>query len=136
MTLKQLDEHRERRKEYLELMEMLETLRGKATPGSPAYDGMPHGYDVTSKVEHIAIAIADLEAKLPVVKKILDEDRPIMEFIEEISDHQTRTIFRLRFDSAMTWAEVADAIGGGNTEAGVKQRCYRYLELSQDGWAE
>ena len=36
----------------------------------------------------------------------------------------------MRFIGCLTWAEVAQVIGGRNTESAVKSVCYRYLGAS------
>ena len=49
-------------------------------------------------------------------------------FINDIQDSHTRRIIRLRIVEGMTWNEVADSIGGGNTEDSVKKTYYRYVQ--------
>ena len=50
----------------------------------------------------------------------------IEKFLSSISDSFVRRIVMLRVVDRLTWNEVADKIGGGNTENSVKkiyQRC-------------
>ncbi len=134
MTLAELERYRQLNIRQNEALRMIEELRGRAVPGSPALDGMPHGSGVSDKVGTIAIMIADLEAKLPMYERqILHEHRHVEEFICSIDDDTTRMIFRLRFQAGKTWKEVADWIGAYQTEASVKTRCYRYLHCDDDG---
>lgn len=52
----------------------------------------------------------------------------ITNYILTIDDCQTRLIFKLRCLNLMTWNDVADRIGGMNSEYTVKKRFYRYLK--------
>lgn len=134
MTLRELDRYRDMRKQLIDGEELLERLRGRAVPGSPATDGMPHASGTSDKVGSLAIAIVDLEARLPVLKaRIEAQGKDVVEWIDTIEDHKIRLSFRLRYQLAYTWKEVADALGDWETEEGVKQRCYRYLNLSEEG---
>lgn len=134
MTLTDLESYRKLRTRHEEALQMIEELRSRATPGSPALDGMPHGSGVSDKVGTLAIMIADLEAKLPAYERqILKEHGRVEEFICSIEDDTTRMIFRLRFQGGKSWKEVAGILGKYYTESGVKNRCYRYLRLDDNG---
>lgn len=135
MTLTELNNYRSRRIQLSEEIELLERLRDKATPGSPGLDSMPHAPGVSDKVGSLAIAIVDLEARIPVLKQFIEEtERPVINFINSIDDDWTRIIFRLRYQDALTWSEVADHVGAGNTSDSVKKIVYRYLKVDDDGW--
>ena len=60
--------YRQLRKQLIDGEELLRSLRSRAVPGSPATDGMPHASGTSDKVGSLAIAIVDLEARLPVLK--------------------------------------------------------------------
>ena len=49
-------------------------------------------------------------------------------FISEIEDSHMRNIVRLRVVDGKTWNEVADVIGGGNTDLSVKQAFHRFCQ--------
>ena len=66
-------------------------------------------------------------------EQIAQQEGKISAWISAIENDQTRQIFRMRFIGCLTWAEVAQVIGGRNTENGVKSVCYRYLGASPDG---
>lgn len=126
MTLTDLERYRQLKIRHEEAIQMIEELRGRANPGSPALDGMPHGSGVSDKVGTLAIMIADLEAKLPSYERqILKEHDQVEEFIRSIEDDKTRMIFRLRFQAGKTWKEVADVMGRWQTENSVRSRVYR-----------
>lgn len=135
MTLRELENYRKSIQDLREVNELLMELRGRATPGSPALDGMPHGTGTSDKVGRLAIAIADLEATIPVYEdRIRVQSEDVNEFIDSIPDAKTRIIFRLRFQNALSWKDVAATCGRWETEASVRSRCYRYMNLSSDGW--
>ena len=134
MTLTDLERYRKLKIRHKEAIQMIEELRSRAVPGSPALDGMPHGSGVSDKVGTLAIMIADLEAKLPSYERqIIKEHDRIEEFIRSIEDDKTRMIFRLRFQAGKSWKEVADVMGKWQTEASVRSRAYRYLNLDING---
>lgn len=51
----------------------------------------------------------------------------IEKFIRTIQDSHIRNIVRLRVVEGKTWNEVADVVGGGNTEDSVKKAFHRFL---------
>ena len=80
-------------------------------------------------VAQAASLIADTERKIK--NKLLELElarSEIIRYIMDIDDCQTRLIFKLRCLDHMTWNEVADKVGGMNSEYSVKKRFYRYLE--------
>ncbi len=58
------------------------------------------------------------------------EQRDIENYINSVEDYQIRLILSYRFVNLLTWQQVANRIGGNNTEDGVKKMCYRYLKKS------
>lgn len=137
MTLLELERYRKIKQNQIDAMEMLRELHSRALPASPALDGMPHGSGTSDKVGVLAIMIADLEAKIPEYEHQMATDGYAVEkFIGNIDDNITRMIFRLRFQGAKSWKEVADIMGKYYSEASVKSRCYRYLQLDDDGWID
>ena len=69
-----------------------------------------------------------MEERISYLKEqIAQQEGKISAWISTIENDQTRQIFRMRFIGCLTWAEVAQVIGGRNTEAGVRMVCYRYL---------
>ena len=49
------------------------------------------------------------------------------QYISAIDDSMTRQIFVYRFACGMSWLQVANILGGGNTADGVKKRCQRWM---------
>ena len=59
---------------------------------------------------------------------LLDKTNEIEEFIASINDSRIRRIINLRFLENKSWNEVADCIGGGNTEDSVRKSFTRFFE--------
>lgn len=60
--------------------------------------------------------------------KIAEQIIEVEKFIASIKDSHTRRIVELRVVEGLSWREVADEIGGGNTENGVKKIYSRLFE--------
>ena len=52
----------------------------------------------------------------------------VEKFIKAIKDSHIRRIVSLRVVNGMSWNEVADSMGGGNTEGSVKMTFQRFME--------
>lgn len=128
MTLERLNEHLELRNKLATAQEMLETMRDRALPGAQVLTGMPHGSGVRDKVGDLAVEIADMTDRVAEIESVVQHDEiDILAFLRTIEDDYIRLVFRLRFIRRCTWGEVAEIIGGQNTEEAVKSTCYRYL---------
>lgn len=134
MTLQELREHYQLRAQLEKDEDILYNLRMASIPSAHPLDGMPRAPGVSDKVGALAIAIVDMEERISYLKEqIAQQEGKISAWISAIENDQTRQIFRMRFIGCLTWAEVAQVIGGRNTENGVKSVCYRYLGVSPDG---
>ena len=81
------------------------------------------------KVAETAISIAQAEQKIK--RKLIELEKArseITNYILDIDDCQTRLIFKLRCLDLKNWNDVADEVGGMNSEDSVKKRFYRYLK--------
>jgi hypothetical protein len=98
-------------------------------------DGMPHTPS-SSKNDALARCVAEIVDLRGIIeskqRQCLFERNRLERYIADIPDSLTRQIFALRFVNGLSWAQVAASIGGGNTEAAVKKRCYRYLSDNSD----
>ena len=61
-------------------------------------------------------------------EELLQVTNDVMDFIESINDSRMRMIVTYRFIENYTWEKVADAMGGGNTENGVKSAFHRFID--------
>lgn len=128
MTLIELNRYFELVSNLDRTKELLDNLRAAAYPASPALTGMPHAPGVKDKIGDLAVEIADLETRKEYIEnEISHQKSKVEEFVSTIDDYYLRTLFRLRFERGLSWKEVANIIGGRNSEEGVKSACYRYL---------
>ena len=129
MNINQLNNLRYIEKEIKLLQERIEELETEAARVTPILTGLPGkgsgGDRIGAVVEQLVEEKEKLEAAL---QKRQEERRKAMRFINSIADSQLRTIFVLRFIAGKSWNEVADYIGGGNTEQSVCMRVFRYLK--------
>lgn len=129
MTLKELSQLYYLRKEInLHERRIAEIRASLQSPTSPRLTGMPKGghsspmEDGTDEIIRIEKMIHKLR------KKCRKELAKLEKYIASIEDSQTRQIFILRFEHGLSWVQVANRMGGGNTDDGVKKICYRYLK--------
>lgn len=135
MTKQELSHHVELRKRLAASLELLACLEAAASPGAKKLDGLPRASGIRDRVGDCAAAIADAKEDIARTEaEIARSESAIVAFISTIGDLQARTIFRLRFLGGMSWKEVAATIGGGNTEAGARMVCYRYLAVHAEKW--
>jgi hypothetical protein len=105
--------------------EMLESLQAKADLQATKMDGMPHGTDVSDKVGNIAIAIADLKARIDVLEDMIAEnDEKIRAFANTLADERIQMAIQMRFISGFTWSGTAELLGPRFTENSVKRLVY------------
>ncbi len=87
------------------------------------------GGKIADKVADVAIKKAETERKIK--QKLIELENAkdeVTNYILNIDDPQTRLIFKLRCLNLLSWNQVADEVGGMNSENSVKKRFYRYLE--------
>lgn len=110
--------------------EQLVKLEAQAQPGCQEITGMPRNpVFAKSAVEEIAIQISNLKDRLQKEQiEYLRERSKIENYIMSVQDYQIRLIMLLRFVDLLTWAQVAQRIGGNNTEDSVRKACNRFLK--------
>lgn len=59
---------------------------------------------------------------------LLDLRNDVEEYIDTIDDSRMRRIIRMRFIDKLTWNQVANNIGGGNTEDSIRMAFNRFIE--------
>lgn len=134
MTLKELSQLYYLNREIKADQKRLEELnRMVGAPSTPPLSDMPRPpHNVDSKVERLAAEIVDLQAIIAARQiQCIHERARLERWINEIPDSLTRQIFSHRFADCMSWVQVAQCVGGGNTEGSVKMICYRYLNTEE-----
>lgn len=131
MTIKELSQlyylNREIEREQCRLAE----LRTAATSTTARISGLPGLCSISDKTA-IAAMIADAETVIRAKMELaVVEYNRLNRYIASIPDSFTRQIIRLRFVDGLTWREVAQNVGGNNTEDGVKKVCYRFVAKNQ-----
>lgn len=134
MTVKELSQLYYLTLEIGRIEKTLKELENGIGPGTQVITGMPHSANrAASATERLAVKLADLRALIAErqARCVLERDR-LEQYIQEIPDSLTRAVFELRFAECLSWPQVADSLGGGNTAEGVKKRCYRYLRAEEN----
>ena len=134
MTVKELSQLYYLNLEIERGKQSLKALEDEIGPVAPALSGMPHTPNQKGgKTEQIAVEMADLQITIATKQiQCIRERARLLRYIRSIKDSLTRSIFELRFVCGMSWKQVADSLGGGNTVDGVKKRCYRYLRAEEE----
>ena len=109
--------------------ERLEDLRSALSLQSPALTDMPKAPGAKDKIGTIVPAIIDQEAEIEKNLRAYTAARDkLTEYISRVPNARIKTILILRFIDQKPWQEVAEVIGGRETEYSVKQACYRYVD--------
>lgn len=81
---------------------------------------------INSKINQ---AIREEEEKLRLrYENLLETTNDVLDFIESIEDSRMRMIVTYRIIENYSWSQVADAMGGGNTEDSVRKAFVRFVE--------
>lgn len=107
-------------------------LESKLGLGAIQYTGMPKAPTSASKMEELVPVIADLRDRLVERQRAYRiKQMEIERYISSVEDYQIRLIMLFRFVDLLSWRQIAQRIGGGNTEEGVKKLCYRFIKKSE-----
>lgn len=128
LTIRELSQLFYLNREIEQEKERIKQLQDAATNTAVKINGMPFVGGISDKTA-IAAAIADskaiIDAKLDLC---VAEYNRLCRYVAGIDDSLMRQIISLRFINGLTWHQVAQRIGGGNTEESVKKACYRYIK--------
>ncbi len=107
----------------------LDDLRSAAGLKSPAFSDMPKAPGAHDKIGELVPKIVDQEREIEKILRAYTETRTRLEaYIRNVPNARIKLILTLRFLDQKPWQEVADTIGGRETEYSVKQACYRYVD--------
>ena len=132
MTLKELSQLYYLNREIETDQRRLEELRTKAeNPSAGQLSDMPKSPNVENKLERFVAEMVDLQVIIHAKQQQCIHERNRLErYINDIDDSRTRMIFTLRFINGLSWLQVALHMGGGVTDAYVRNACYKYLRNS------
>lgn len=63
-----------------------------------------------------------------IIRRGVEQQKRILEYINAIPDSYTRQIFTLKFCEGLKWADIANIVGGGILPQSLRQCVYRYLK--------
>lgn len=96
---------------------------------SQKLNGMPRSAKISKQTEAKAIELAEIKEILEELEyRTLVEAKKIYEYIRGIDDSLLRQIIVRRCIDLMPWREVADKVGGNNTEDSVRMYYERHIE--------
>ena len=106
-------------------------LEAAATSITQNISGMP-GSGRKSDKTAIAVEIADLENIIRCKKEMcIAHYNRIMRYVASIDDSLIRQVITYRHVDMMKWRDIAQKIGGGNSEDGIRMAYKRYLEKAE-----
>ena len=129
MTLGELNQLHRLKGFIVQEQERLDDLRASLELKSPILSDMPKNPGAKDKLGETVPKIVDeeqlIQANIDTCTQLRNK---LMTFIYKIDDLKIRQIFILRFIQDLPWMEVADRVGGRETESSVKNAVYRYVE--------
>lgn len=132
MTLGELSQLKHLKREIALDRQRLRQLEEAALPGAQVMTGMPHSTGVKDRLGDTAAAIADLRQQLEAkIERCVREQQKLEAYIESIPDSFIRQIFIYRFVQGMSWRQVADQMGGGNSAGNIRVICHRFVRKKE-----
>lgn len=113
--------------------ERLEALREAADVHSPILTDMPKAPGARDKTGELVPKIIDEEAAIHEnISRYTEMRERLTNYINTLPNARIKLIMILRFMQQKTWQEVADTIGGKETEYSVRNACYRHLKGEEE----
>lgn len=133
MTIEELNQLSVLERAIVMDQERLNALRESIDVKSPILTAMPKAPGAHDKIGETVPTIVDEGRELEERIRHLNElKEKLTRYIDKTGNVRMRMILTLRFMQKMSWQEVADYIGGKETEYSVKHACYRYVEGRED----
>ncbi len=130
MTIKELSQLYYLNREIEQLAQELAEKESAATSATTKITGLPHAGSMSDKAALWA-AIADARTIIEAKQKIcVAEYNKLIRYIASVEDSMMRQILTLRFVNGLSWRQVANHIGGNNTEDGVRMAATRFIEAN------
>ena len=128
MTRKELSQLYYLQKEIRSDEQRLIDLETAATGITANLSGMPSGGRLSDKTA-IAAEIADLKGIIQAKRDMcVLHYNQIMRYVATVDDSMLRQVIMLRNLDMLTWKQIAQRIGGGNTEDGLRMAYKRFVE--------
>ena len=109
--------------------ERLEELRASTGLKSPVLSAMPKAPGARDKLGDLVPKIMDQEEEIARnLKKYAEAREKLLCYINHVPNARIKMMMILRFIDQKSWQEVAEIIGGKETEYSVKHAVYRYVE--------
>ena len=109
--------------------ERLQDLRDATDVKAQVITDMPRGGGAKDKLGEVVPQIVDTEAQLKAdIERYMRQKERLQRYIDRVPNARMKMIMILRFIDQKQWKEIADIIGGKETEYSVKAACYRYVE--------
>ena len=111
----------------------LAELEARLQPGGMNMSSMPRSASHKNMIEELIPLIINMKDKIKSEREeYVREQVKLEEYIMSVEDYHMRLILSYRFVDMMTWQQIAQCIGGNNTEDGIKKSCYRFLKKSEE----
>ena len=110
----------------------IQRIWDRLTSMSPNLSGMPHGGGVHDKVGDGVVELVAKKEELEAQKRGFEqEEKAINDWIDSVEDLQINLMLCLRFREKLSWNQVADQMGGINTDDSCRKMIDRYLEKGE-----
>ena len=130
MTKKELSQLYYLQREIASDEARIAVLEAAATGTTAKISGMPGGGKISDKTA-IAAEIADLRSIIESKRNMcVAHYNQIMRYVAGIDDSLIRQIITYRHIDMMKWRDIAQKIGGGNSEDGLRKIYARHLGKS------
>ncbi|MBR3474210.1 MAG: hypothetical protein IKH34_03980 [Oscillospiraceae bacterium] len=127
MTLDEMNAHLDLLKNLAAAREALEALQA-ATLSSSRFDSLPRIQCPVDRTADLGIKIAEQRETVSRWERLVEgSSATVNAWINSVQDNRLNVILYLRFICGYEWQQVADLIGGKNTEAAVKSLVYRFF---------
>ncbi|MCD8161333.1 MAG: hypothetical protein LUE61_09240 [Clostridiales bacterium] len=127
MMMKELSKYQDTMRQVERDRGILENLRSRASPASPALTGMPHGNDVSDKTAALGVECAAMEERIKQLREQAEQEHKALEqFIATISDERVAVAVSLRFVHGMSWKEAGELLNFWDA-SGCRKMVSRYL---------
>lgn len=110
----------------------IQRIWDRLTAMSPNLSGMPHGSGAHDKIGEGVVELVTKKEELEAQMRGYElEEKAINDWIDSVDDIQINLMLCLRFREKLSWNQVADQMGGINTDDSCRKMIDRYLEKGE-----